>query len=197
MPAGRGRGGSRPGAGRPRIDADASILQAARDALRDGGLQALSVDEVARSANVSAGTVYRRWPTKLALAVAAYSETIGPADPVDTGSLHGDLEEVAEDLYRFFSGEHGQILAVLVRAAGDEEAVEAAVRRSAEQRRAGLRRILERARNRGELDPATDLELLMDVLTGPLWARLLVTGRRITRPMVHDLISLTTAAVAG
>jgi hypothetical protein len=37
----------------------------------------------------------------------------------------------------------------------------------------------------------------MDVLTGPLWARLLVTGRRITRPMVHDLISLTTAAVAG
>jgi AcrR family transcriptional regulator len=189
------RGGPRPGAGRPRLDADGAILAAARALLRTAGFRSLTVDEVARQANVSPGTVYRRWPTKTALALAAYSDTIGSEQPADTGSLRGDLDAFVPDLYAFFAGEHGELLASLADATGLSEEVHHAVASVTKRRRAGLRRILERAQQRGELVDGVDLELAMDLMVGPLWTRLLVTRSRITRPLVHRVVHLAADAI--
>ncbi len=189
------QGGRRPGAGRPRLDADAAILAAARELLRTEGYHHLSIEEVARRAKVSPGTVYRRWATKTQLAVAAYAGTIGTSAPLDTGSLRGDLDAFVPALHRFFSGEHGQLLASLLGAVGNDESVSRAVRAATRLRRAGLRRILERARDRGELADDVDLELAMDLMLGPLWTRLLVTGERISRPLVHRIAHLVADAI--
>ena len=56
----------------------------------------------------------------------------------------------------------------------------------------GLRRLgeaddvvrLARAVARGELDPSVDQELLIDMLIGPLWTRLLITRDPVTREYV-------------
>lgn len=187
----RSRGGARPGAGRPRLDADIAILSAARSLLRRVGFQRLTVDAVAKEAKVSTGTVYRRWPNKTALAVAAFSDTIGPSDPADTGSLQGDLQAMVADFYDFFAGEHGQLLTSLLTAVGDDTSVLAEVRRSTRLRRAGLRKVLQRAVDRGELAADADLDLLSDLIVGPFWTRLLLTGERITRPLINKLLGMT------
>jgi AcrR family transcriptional regulator len=189
------RGGSRPGAGRPRLDADSSILAAARTLLRTGGFRSLTVDEVARQANVSPGTVYRRWPTKTALALAAYSDTIGSEQPADTGSLRGDLDEFVPALHQFFAGDHGKLLASLAHATGMSEDIHRAIAAVTRRRRAGLRRILERAQQRRELRDDVDLEVAMDLMLGPLWTRLLVTGGRITTALVHRVVHLAADAI--
>jgi AcrR family transcriptional regulator len=195
--AGRQQGGRRPGAGRPRLDADGAILSAARGLLRSAGFHQLNIEEVARRAKVSPGTVYRRWGSKTELAVAAYAETIGSAEPVDTGLLRRDLEAVVPDLYRFFTGEHGQLLVSLLGAVGVDEAVNDAIRQATRSRRAGLVRILERARARGEIAPDIDIELAIDLMLGALWTRLLVTREPITRPLVRRTVHLAAKALTG
>jgi len=57
------------GRGRPRrAEADAEILDAALAMLREGGYRELSLDEVARRAGTAKSSIYRRWPSKAALA---------------------------------------------------------------------------------------------------------------------------------
>ena len=59
----------RRGRGRPRrAEADAEILDAALAMLRVGGYRELSLDEVARRAGTAKSSIYRRWPSKAALA---------------------------------------------------------------------------------------------------------------------------------
>jgi AcrR family transcriptional regulator len=59
----------RRGRGRPRrAEADAEILDAALAMLRAGGYRELSLDEVARRARTAKSSIYRRWPSKAALA---------------------------------------------------------------------------------------------------------------------------------
>ena len=128
-------------------------------------------------------------------AVAAYADTIGPPDPIDTGSLRGDLEALVPDLHRYFSGEHGQILASLFTGAGAEPSVTKAIIGTSTQRRSAVKQVLERARARGEIAESRDLELIMDMMLGPLWTRLLVTGQQITPRFVRRLVRLTADVV--
>jgi AcrR family transcriptional regulator len=59
----------RRGRGRPRrAEADSEILDAALAMLRAGGYRELSLDEVARRARTAKSSIYRRWPSKAALA---------------------------------------------------------------------------------------------------------------------------------
>jgi len=98
--------------GRPRrAEADAEILKAALAMLREGGYRALSLDEVARRAGTAKSSIYRRWPSKAALAaeivrrevpapegdlVAAFEALMsGPFGGI-TASLIGEAQESAE-----------------------------------------------------------------------------------------------------
>jgi AcrR family transcriptional regulator len=110
--------------GRPRDpQADEAILRAARDLLSEGGLANLTVEGTAQRAGVAKTTVYRRYPTKVALAVAAVAALISPNDP-----RGGSLEEVvSEGLLQFtgdFAASNGQsaFLSVAAAASGDVEA---------------------------------------------------------------------------
>jgi AcrR family transcriptional regulator len=82
-------------AGRPRdSEREAAILRVVLDVLSEVGFDGLSFEEVARRARASKATLYRRWPAKKEMVVAAIKA--GPAagntpSPIDTGSLRGDL----------------------------------------------------------------------------------------------------------
>jgi AcrR family transcriptional regulator len=98
--------------GRPRrAEADAEILEAALAMLRAGGYRELSLDEVARRAGTAKSSIYRRWPSKAALAaevvrrevpapegdvVAAFAALMnGPFGGI-IASLIGEAQESAE-----------------------------------------------------------------------------------------------------
>jgi AcrR family transcriptional regulator len=69
-----------------------AILRAARDELADGGYARLTMDRVARRAGTNKTVIYRRWPNRAALALAAYHQFAGePEGPPDTGALRSDV----------------------------------------------------------------------------------------------------------
>ena len=72
-----------------------AILQAAFDEFADGGYAWLTIDRVAQRAGTNKTTIYRRWPNRAALAVAAYRHFVAqPTDVLDTGDLRSDVLEL-------------------------------------------------------------------------------------------------------
>jgi AcrR family transcriptional regulator len=94
----------RRGRGRPRrAEADAEILDAALAMLRAGGYRELSLDEVARRAGTAKSSIYRRWPSKAALAAEIVRREVAAPE--------GD---VATAFYALMNGAMGGVVASLI-----------------------------------------------------------------------------------
>ena len=63
-------------------------------------------------------------------------------------------------------------------------------------RRDALRRVLERGVARGDLRDGLDLELAIDLLNGPLFYRLVVTGGRIDERVARDVVDVVLRGLA-
>lgn len=83
---------------RPRLrrrgtELESALLDAAWGELLDNGYDSFTIEAVAARANTSRAVLYRRWPTRQELVLAALEH--GGANhwppPSDTGSLRGDL----------------------------------------------------------------------------------------------------------
>src|SRR5262245_29686489 len=98
-PAEPARGARRPG--RPRSEeADRAILDAAVEELVERGLAGVSMESIAARAGVAKTTLYRRWKDKVALCLEAVGRTKAPLAEPATGSLRGDLVQLAGQQYR-------------------------------------------------------------------------------------------------
>src|SRR2546430_9641387 len=88
---------SPPKRGRPRsVRTEKAILRAASELVASSGLADMTIEGVADRAGVGKASIYRRWPSKGALAFDAVVDTILSTQPTpDTGSLEGDLLQVA------------------------------------------------------------------------------------------------------
>jgi AcrR family transcriptional regulator len=96
----------RPGAAlRPRPGGRAtrvvsSVVEATLQELARLGYQALRVEDVAARASVNKTTIYRRWPTKGDLVLAALREGSRDLDFMpDTGSIRGDMLALLESAF--------------------------------------------------------------------------------------------------
>ena len=167
--------------GRPRdAGADEAILSAAVDALAEGGISGLSMDEIARRAGVGKATIYRRWASKEALVLDALGTK--PLLPTpDTGSLRGDLLAYATAVVELFNAHpRSDVLPHLIEAACYDERLAESLRDYNRIRQRPLRQILRRARDRGEIDPDVDSDLVVDAVLGAFYFRRLVHGERFT-----------------
>jgi AcrR family transcriptional regulator len=158
--------------GRPRsTEADAAILAAALDLLLERGVEATSIEQVARRAGVTRATVYRRFPDKTRLLIAAVEAAFGepPASPEIRDVEHlvtGWAHALADSGRR-------RLLRRLYSATDDLPELAAAYRaRFGEHRDEARRKVLEQARDRGQLPAGTDPALLLDLLTGAVWQHL-------------------------
>ena len=187
------------GRGRPRDGAvDRRVLSAAWELLDAGGYAALNIDEVAERAGVAKTTVYRRWPTKDHLAIAAGAQLLGEVPIPDSGDLRRDLAEfagaLAESLNRLrLAGHHGDgaspgLAAELVAATARHPDLGEAVRAQYAQRHALARTRLERAAAgeglRADLDPG----LLIEQLVGAIYYRILISGAPADRGYAERLV---------
>ena len=132
-----------------------AILDAAIEELRTGGYAALTMDRVARRAATNKNAIYRRWPNRAALGVAAYRRmTASAPGPPDTGELRGDLLELLRRANRTWTSPYGEILRALLAGAADDPELRPRLRGHAgdEGTEAGgpWMAILERAVDRGE-----------------------------------------------
>ena len=98
-----------------------AILRAAAEELAEVGFPGLTMDRVAKRAGTNKNAIYRRWPSRAALAVAAYRQFA--ADSVelpDTGSLRSDVLELLRGANRQWSSPLGDVLRGLLAGLGDE-----------------------------------------------------------------------------
>ena len=179
--------------GRPRSEpARQAVLRAAGDLLARDGFAAVTVEAIAAEAGVGKATIYRWWPGKAAVVMDAFLAATGPCAPFpDTGCLEEDLRGQMRALAQAFSGRAGVVMrGVLAEAQSDPEAAHAFRTRYLAPRRAETRRILERARERGQLCPHADLETAADALYGPLYYRLTAGHAPLDAAFVDALLAL-------
>ena len=188
-------GDVRRGPGRPR-DArrDEAILAATFEILLDEGYAGLTIEGVAHRAGVGRPTIYRRWPSKPALVVAALAESARLAIPdVDTGSLRDDLLAVQRHQVELMNAPMTRrVTAGLVAdLAQDRELADRYMNEYLVYRRDAVWVVLRRGIDRGELRADVDLALLYDMLIGPLFMRAVVWGQ----PLSDDVAEQTTDAL--
>jgi AcrR family transcriptional regulator len=108
------------GRGRPRTPgAEKKIIDAALEEYGERGWSGFTMDGVARRAGVGKSTVYLRWQDKDSLLTDAVGTRSGDLGSVDTGTLRGDLEALAVNLFRHFQDPAGWAsLRVAIDAAG-------------------------------------------------------------------------------
>ncbi|WP_067723315.1 TetR/AcrR family transcriptional regulator [Nocardia yamanashiensis] len=95
-----------------------AILEAAAAELTASGYAGLTMDKVATRAGTNKNALYRRWPNRLALGIAAYRRLTTTVPAPDTGSLRGDALELLRQANRHWSSPLGAILRELLAAAG-------------------------------------------------------------------------------
>lgn len=197
--AATGRGGRRPGAGRPRdAELDESILECALDSLETRGYQSLTINEVAERAGVAKATLYRRWPSKAALVSAAIDRlSLDVTEVPDTGDLASDLARVIQVAYDLVLRGRGKILTNLVGNSGNDPEVRDLIRMIILSRRRGYYQVLDRAIERGVLPRDLDQELVIDMLIGPLWTRLLITASPVPDGLVSSLVGTVLHGLLG
>jgi AcrR family transcriptional regulator len=189
---------SPPGArrlGRPReARADRAIHRAALELMAEHGVRALRVDDVARRAGVGKATIYRRYRSKDQLVTEAVGALIDAEIRIpDSGSTRDDLLVLMREAVELYGGD--TLAAKLMPSIVDElsrnrELVAIARDRFLTRRRAALRVVFERGIERGDLRPDLDVDFALDVLGGPLFYRLLITGGAIDEGLAQAVVEL-------
>jgi AcrR family transcriptional regulator len=168
---------------------EAELLAVTLELLQEHGYDRLSLDAVATTAHASKATLYRRWPTKAELVLAAFVEgTRQIAVDPDTGTLRGDLLRLGESICAHVSTHAGTIRAVLVEVSRSPELDAIMQEQFLAQRKALVGRVLAQAVDRGEIQASAVTEELWDVLPGYLIYRSVLTGRAPSTRTVQDLV---------
>jgi len=192
-----GPGGGQRRPGRPRDPGyDKAILDATLEILNVKGYAGLSIDSVAAKTGVGRPTIYRRWPSKPALVIAALTQSPLLTPAHDTGALRDDLLAFQNDQVRMMNRPASRrITAGLVAdLVDDPELAETYLGDYVGQRQAAVHEALRRGIERGELRPEADLELIYDLLMGPLFMRSVVRGEKLTPEIAGHTVDFVLAA---
>lgn len=168
---------------------EAEILAVTLRLLQEHGYDQLTVDAVASAARASKATVYRRWPSKAELVLAAFIEGVRQvAVPPNTGSLRGDLLRLGETVCQE-GGQHAStIRAVMVEVSRHPALNDALQHQFLDHRKALIQHVLHQAMDRGEIRADAITDELWDLLPGYLIFRSIIPDRPPTRRTVQALV---------
>ena len=183
--------------GRPRSEqADRAILQAATEILAERGLGGMSIEEVAARAGVGKATIYRRLSSRGALALDAFLAEFQSQQPSpDTGTLRGDMLAALQAWIRSVTQTSaGAMLAGLIAEAQQDPKLAGAWREQVVERlRAQHKIMLDRAVSRGEISADIDQEVMLDLLFGAAYHRLLHGHQPLTDRFARQAVDLIVA----
>jgi AcrR family transcriptional regulator len=161
--------------GRPKADESddvvAAVLRAVLDEIVSRGATGIRMDVVAKKARVNKTSIYRRWPTRDDLIVAALKavrSSTGEKPFEESGDLREDLVALFERKARFTSTEQGRAVALAlftVATAPDGQELGKVLR---VERTAAAQAIIAKAIARGELDKDTDAVFVSELIMAPI-----------------------------
>lgn len=184
--------------GRPRDERiDTEVVTAVLSILRTKGYGAVTIDGIARKVRRARTSLYRRWPSKRHLVAYAVVSEMGDNPAADTGGLREDLQAAVGTLLSAFAGPLGQALPGLVAdMAQDTELAETIRNEVLAARRKSMREAFVRARARREIRANLDIELIIDMLTGPFYYRTLFGHAPLTRRMAQEVVQYVLRVVS-
>jgi AcrR family transcriptional regulator len=168
---------------------ETELLAVTLQLLQQHGYDRLTVDAVAATARASKATVYRRWPSKAELVLAAFIEGIRQvAVPPETGTLRGDLLRLGELVCQEAREHASTMRAVLVEVSRNPALNKVMQHQFINQRKALIRYVLQQAVDRGEIDASAINDELWDLLPGYLIFRSIIPSRPPTHGTVQALV---------
>jgi len=184
--------------GRPRDPgADQAILHATFEQLLDVGYGGLSMEAVAASAGVAKTTVYRRYPSKRDLVMAALGREVPfqppPGEVLDRDTIRALIREAVAMLVE--SGAVRILASLLVEAQRDPTILEAFRARLLEPRRQLIEAMLRRGVERGELRADLDPLVATEMIAGAVFGHHVILGQPTTDLWVDALVDHVWAAI--
>lgn len=157
--------------------------------LQQHGYDRLSVDEVAAESKASKATIYRRWPSKAELVLAAFIEGMrAQLIRPNTGSLREDLLQIGMNALADVRRNTPVMRGMLNEIARNPALTKAFRTQFIDQRKSLISDVLDAAVERGEIDSAAINEELWDLLPGYLVFRGLLPVRSATADTVRTLV---------
>ncbi len=191
--------------GRPRsVACHDAVLRATADLLDEVRYSNVTMESIAKRANVAKQTLYKWWPSRARLVMEAYRERIGAAIRIaDTGHLEHDLERLMIETTRAFrkasrdgrTGLGAVFAGLIADAQGDPELLDEFRKSYFDVRRARVAALLDGAVRRGELPAHTDLGTALDLLYGPIWLRLLVRHAPLDARLAKSVVASVLAGL--
>jgi AcrR family transcriptional regulator len=157
--------------GRPRdARTDRAILDAALESFIDVGYQGMSVEGVAGRAGVGKTTIYRRWPSKEELIIAAIDNLFEDLNVPDTGDVRAELASVVEQAHHFLTQTRaGEVLPRMVGELASGSALgRAYFERVMRPRLQGIVGSIDGGKTRGELRSDLDDHLALASIIGTM-----------------------------
>ena len=191
--------------GRPRDPGmDRRIAQAALDLFGDAGWAGFAMETVARRTGVGKASLYLRWSGKEALLTDAVALCFTQVADADTGTLRGDLTELAAQMLDLYAGPASR---AAMRLNLEADAIPGVAEHYAGIRRSQVlaaRAMVRRGIARGELAPDAPVTLLLDTLAGGAMMHVLSTPPDLKANLDRDvrghaerLVSFLLRAVGG
>lgn len=183
---------------RPRQpDIDDRLLAAWQELAVERAYGAITMEAVAERAGVGKPALYRRYPSKAHLAFAASIGESVPPVPSDHGDLASDLLDAVRALVASLASVPREVFAERISAA----IADADFARQVQEVTSGpasdaVTLVWERARRRGEVDPALDGRAVLDDLAGALIFRALVRHREVDDAYLRGVVARFVRAVA-
>jgi AcrR family transcriptional regulator len=156
-----------------------AILTAARELLMEEGFAAMRLEHVAARAGVGKAAIYRRWPSKQALAQELLSHLAAPHIAVaDSGDTHDELlAAVTNPMRAVTETDFGPVIKALLSQIASNPTLGDPFRATVvEARRTEVARVIQRGIARGDLRPDADVTVATELLVGPVYFRLMFGG---------------------
>ena len=163
-----------------------AILDATRELLSESGVRHLTVEKVAARSGVAKTTIYRRWRSKDDLALAVLIDFVQTIVPVPRGD--GARNELVALLRGAVTTLGTTAMGRVMQGLVSELATNAELSRAFHEQVVALRvsevrKIVQRGIERGELRADTDVDLLHELLFGPVYYRLFLSGGALDRKL--------------
>jgi AcrR family transcriptional regulator len=186
-------------AGRPRDPRLDDAIGRATIELLARGYEALSMEAIASRAGTTKAAIYRRWPSKADLVADVFTARAeAKAVAPDTGTLRGDLLAHAVTVITALTSEPvgPAVLNMIAAARTHPDLADLLHQGWVRIRRHVIAHTLDAAVERGELRARPNVELVADLLIGPIYYRLLVTGDPVDLTLATSLADAVVAVLA-
>lgn len=175
----------------------ATAIEAALAELQQWGVDRFSIEGVAQRSRLEADYLHEQWTSERQLIIDAllnYSDTI--ISVPDTGSLQGDLTELALAIAAYVNQPMGRRIARMMVVDSKSHTVDHRTRTQFwMQRTEAIEVVFRRAAERGELRDDVKPAIALQLLTCPLHTFALYTDQSVNPGYCREIANLVTRAV--